>query len=961
MFRLLWAALRSRRGETLALIVLTVLASAAATATPLYLESAERTAIETELEMATANERSVTVSMTTPDANIATAAESMRSKLQAVISWPALTVATGGWVSGTFVKADSKVDAVLAAREGVCDHLKLQGTCPVSTGDVVISQTLAKELNLKPGDTFTYLAFGGGAESPLKVTGVYDEVAAVSESFWAGRSALTPYPNRSANPVFTPAATIVQSGVGSATANADLIAGPGALSKGDLSELASQLRQRVPYGFTPDEARGLRYLLDRVTTTRRALGSSLPAGAVQLLLLCWLVLLLTITYGALQRRGESGVTLLRGAPFRVRLATTFAPPAVILLLFSPFGFVLGLLAAQAMPTAGAGIAAGVTVLVILTTAVIAISRVNAVPLHEALRNVPSRRGGRATLIAEAVAVAVAALAVVQAVSSGPESGIGMLAPVAVALVAGLAAARLVRGIAAGAGAAALRRGRLSLGLATIQLSRRPGADRLVTLIVVAVAMALQAAAAWDVAAKQALTQAETELGAASVMTVARTPRTHLLHAVRTADPEGKWAMAVARENTDEVALVAADATRLAAVTGHADLAGYAGRLRPQGAEQIRVTGSEAVFDFRGEANFVATVEVTVVLEGPDGLPVSGSFTLKPEQTQGKIATPACTAKQGCRLAWLKFAFSPAGLSLIRISQLSPDRTLLAGPEIAAPGRWRTEFNYDRAAHLLMGEDSAMVFYAPRRPGDNPAVRLVVAGNPVPVPALVSGPPDLLYTRELASHPLFGGAERPLDLVAAMPVLPGLPVNGVLTDLEIADLLDDSFDNSALLQVWLGPAAPSDAEARLRAAGLTPIKTETVASRAAQIGVYGAGPGARLRLIAAVIGLLLLLPAMAVVASADRRARAVELKALRLQGVPQSIVDRATGGYGLLVAAAMPVALLTALLTWQVSPTVGHPPDPLVLLAVFTGSAVLLAIAARFAKRALACAVAGGAA
>lgn len=438
MLRLLWASLLSRRGEGLALILLTVLAIGSATAAPLYMEAAGRQAVAAELDAATAAARSFTVDTSVAGGAIGGMTQSLRRQLREDVPYPGLTEITGGWMGGAAVTPGNPTyDARLVSRSGFCQHLTIEGTCPAAQGDVLVSKTMASALGLKAGDTIAYRMFAMERDLPLKVTGVYSEIEAVGDPFWAGRTLLTPYPNRPSNPIFTLDVTIIESGVDTSTAYVDLVAEDGALAGGQIPELARQLDTAMTFPVAVEVSNGLRNLVARVSETCWVLTTTLPAGAVQLLLLCWLVLLLTISYGAVHRRAESGVSSLRGAPFRARLMISFAPTALILLAFGPIGFGAGIVAAQAMPTPVAIAAAGATLLIILATAAIATWRVNAVSLHEALRDVPSRRGGKVAVAAEVAAVAFAVMAVIEALSGSDTISIGLLAPVSVALVVGL--------------------------------------------------------------------------------------------------------------------------------------------------------------------------------------------------------------------------------------------------------------------------------------------------------------------------------------------------------------------------------------------------------------------------------------------------------------------------------------------------------------------------------------------
>jgi putative ABC transport system permease protein len=958
MWRLLWSALGSRKGESAALALLAILAVAAATATPMYMAAADRHAVEAELEAATPGERSITVNMALTGADIVEASERLRERVREFVTYAGLTEVTGGWVTGAAeFEGEPTVGVPLVARSGFCEHLQLTGACAATAGEVVISQSMADQTGLGRGDELPFRIFNGELLLRLTVTGVYAEEGQYANPYWAGRTAMTPAPRRAANPVFTPAATIVRSGVDSATATADLIAGPGSLDGADFDDLAGQLRKLSELALSADMSTGLRWLVGHISQTKALLLASLPPGALQLLVFCWLVLLLTITYGAVQRQAQSAVSALRGAPARYRIITSSAPAALVLLLLGPLGVAAGWLAAQLSPrppvlTPLALAMAGATVLIVLMTAAVATWRANAVTLQDALRSVPSRRGGRGLLVAEVMVGAVAVLAVIQVASGDRGAGVGILAPLAVAAAAGLLCARLVRYGAGVAGVTWLERGRLSLGLASLQLARRPGADRLVALMVIAVALAGHAIAAWDISSRETRERAATELGSARVIDVVQVPPAALLAAVRKADPAGEWAMAVTRLRTGTSPVVALDSPRLASVTGSVIDPVLLQRLRPQAPAPLTVTGAEVVFTFAESASLRFPLTVTAGFAGPDGQPAEVDLVITPGQNQVKVATPRCVQAPGCRLAWLDFARGPNGLSLTAITQNSPDRTVLTPTEAGTAARWRLALDGPELARLVIQPGSVTVYYTPP-PRDNPRVKLSVADAPLPLPVLAAGEPSLVDSRELTAHPLFGARERPVLPLSVSASLPGLSTEGVLADLELSTRLADTFGGDGQAQVWLSDSAPSDVDKRLREVGLIPISSKTSGELIDSLDARGAAPGARLQLAAALLGILLLLPAFAVVVAADKRSRTPELRALRVQGMPKAVVRKATGGYGLLVAAAFPIGLLVSYLTWGLSAySVKGSPSPLVLGLGLAAAGTLLWSAAQVAKQRL---------
>ncbi|GHJ49828.1 hypothetical protein Cs7R123_71700 [Catellatospora sp. TT07R-123] len=1008
MLRLVLGVLRSRRAQAVTLAVLAVLSVAAGTAAPLYATAADRAVVAAELRTATPAERAITF---TAEVSAVDGHESslndLRGQALAMTGENTLTQAAGVLVPGRAgVGGPSPVSAPVAARDGVCAHLPLlAGTCPAGAGGAVLSDPTARALGVAVGDDLVFQA--NRAEQPvtLKVAGVYDPAAALRDAdpYWAGRVELTPQPLRAVNPIFVDENTVDSLAADTVVAMLDLYAGPDALTADNAAAVAALLKAELGMpGITV--ANGLPQLLRRIQSTRDVLGLAAPLGAVQLLVVCWFVLLMAVAYTAAGRRTELALGMLRGAPARHRTLLALGPTALVLVLAAPFGVALGWLlvrlltwatfAGQApVPLDGTALlAAAGTLLLVMASAAIAEQRAHGGSLLDALRQVPARRGRRFGLLEPAVIVIALAAVGQSYASADDDGGLALLVPLLLALVAGLLTARLIRPAATAYGANLLHRGRLAAGLASLQVARRPGADRLVALTVVAVALVGQTFSAWDVAGAAARERAELELGAARVLTVYAASRPALLDAVRTADPQGTWAMAVTRQPEGGDLLLGVDSSRLAAVAAWPGLADttaaeVAAALRPKTADPVTVTGGELGLSVYVVTDLGAAMDVSAVLTGPHGEPVTGAFEIGKQVGPAvyRAAVPQCAQAPGCRLAWLSFTRSPHELQLTGLSQFGPDRTLLSATEISSASRWRPQFGAEpevtlfngaqaRAAAALEGaqapqpgsKDYISLHYVPADPRHiSTDIRLAVADGPVPLPVVAAGPRRLAHTRELSKITPLQALARPADVRHVSPVLPGAAADGVMFDLELADRLADTRDNTVTLQVWLNDQAPADAVDRLRKAGLVPVGDETVAARVVRYQEQGAGLALRLHLAAAVLSVLLVALAMLVLAATDRRGRAAELSALRVQGLPGGAAARAARlGNLAMIAVAAPVGALTAVASWTLSAPARAvltsaaeslpipDPDLRVVAPAVVAAAALLLLAALLAGRSL---------
>lgn len=955
MLRLILATLGGRRGEVFALALLTMLTLAVATAAPLFLDEADKRAFTAELDAATPEQRSITATMvgfnSGPDGTLA----ALKDKTRVTNPVTALTE-----IDGMLARPASTLESPLVAREGFCERLVLAGACPQRANEVVAAQTSA----FRTGDTITYPVIGSEEPLQLKVTGVYDPSARVTDPFWAGRAEVTPGAVREGNPLFTPIATFVESKLDGAVVMVDLVADAGSLTQASIEAITSYSAQQTKPTLDTTNFNGLSLLMHRIGLARDQLRSAVGAAAVQLVVLCWLVLLLAVHQLAVRRRPEVALGTLRGVPRPTRLLLAQGPTTLVLLAAAPVGAALGWAAVSllaARPVAMTWVAwalAGFVLLAAIVSAAVAERRAHKVALVEAMRDVPPRQRWRGALAVEGAVVALAVVSITQA-GDRTSAGLAILTPLCLATVFGLLLARLVGPAAGLAGPALVKRGRLGRGLSILYLARRPGADRLATLIVIAVALLTHAAISWDAVRVRVADQAATELGADRVLTVQARSRAVLLSAVRAVDPQGQWAMAVARQGSS---LLAVDSTRLANVahwidgTDPAEPAEVAKLLRPKAMDPIVVTGQRLAVHTTVTKPMARSIPVTAMLQGPDGQKVTGELRISPEPGEhvATLDVPACARPPGCRFAWLSFPWSPDDVVITALTQQGPDK-VLADP-IDQIARWRTSFGREAEVTVTAGgddgadgDDGLHLRYRPSgRPPPQVDARIQAADAPVPLPVVVKGEPELMDTRESPTRYLFTG-RRLVEVASALPELPGVAADSAtLVDLEYADRLSDSFDNAARLEVWLNESAPSDVDARLRERGVVTIAQETIAQRTARYRTSGTALGEAMRLGAGAAGVVLTALALLVIAATDRRRRLAELESLRHQGIPVAQARRAMGGFGIVVACALPIGIVAGLVAAGLGGIAGSAAT--VGIAVVLGAAVLAGAAALAGRR-----------
>ncbi|MER7274759.1 hypothetical protein ABT369_09905, partial [Dactylosporangium sp. NPDC000244] len=418
----------------------------------------------------------------------------------------------------------------------------------------------------------------------------------------------------------------------------------------------------------------------------------------------------------------------------------------------------------------------------------------------------------------------------------------------------------VGGAARAAGAGGPRRPPAA-ALAALRLARQPSGRRLLTVLVVAVALLGFAATGVAVAAAAQDRRADIAVGASRVLTLGPVTRQRLLAVTRAADPDARYAMAVVASPD----LLAVDTTRLSTVAVWRDAPPDAGRtLHPfPAAAPAVVRGDTVAFDITAARLDGLTPDLTAhlaPLDGAPGIEVRLGSLRPGRQTYSGLA--ACTA--GCRLA-----------------DLEVDLPGTAGPTVALtlhdpPTRdWRTP--PDASVTAAPG-GVTFTLQAGARPG---AGQLRPAGVPDRIPVISAAALD---------GPLsaFDDTPVPVTVAATARTLPRLGAHGTLIDLEYADRLSGDSGVADNAEVWLAADAPQSMVDALTAAGLTVTGERTTAGERALLGRAGGALGMRYSLLAGVAAVTLGVAGLVVTTLGASRA---DLVALRRQGVPARVTRR----------------------------------------------------------------------
>ena len=926
MIALVLAMVWSRRGQAMTLALLSLVAVAAAVAAPAYLRAADRAVAAGQLRYASPAERSVVMSTDQPD-------DSFAETGATVLDLPGFHYVYAAEYPTTGLERDDQYRTRLVHRQGVCEHLRVvTGRCAVGEADVVLGARTAVRLGVRAGDSVTlaYAVFNDepdyqvwqarGTAKRFYVAGTY-EVPEAGDIYWGTHGYFAADPgDRPGEPAFVTAAAVSVMEHGPPAQSIDGMAAPGALAvdrlpalrdglaaaRGDLASLGAGVSLQTRLGD----------LMDRIDAGRAAAHLIVPVLAVPLILLACLTIFLAVGYGTEGRRPELAVVALRGARRGQRWWLGAGESLVAIVAGAVAGCLAGqvlvnAVAAWRFPGVGAdpGLAslryAPLATLAVVLTALAAERRQLVSPVSDLLRRAPGVRGRAGTLTVDVVAGLLAVVAAVQlAVSGGTLTGVGMTASALVLVAPALLLAwALLPGVTRYA-RRALRHGRTGAALAGFQLSRRPGATRLFALLTAAVAVAVLAVVAIDVAAQGRATEARLGVGAERVLTVQGGGRQQLLTAVRAVDPDRRFAMAALPLPivSGQPPVLAVDTTRLAAVAswprGGPGRQEVARLLRPEAPEPVVLTGTEVSLDIAATGFTAArgaglTLALSSVTGRGDTVVQLGVVRAGRHTYRQQVAE----CREGCRLNAVRILQAYGTLDVA-------GSLIVRGLGRAEPGAWRAS----AGGTLAAADDGLRVDVA--LSGHPEGVFLQPVDTPYPLPVATAG-----AARGPAITGL-DGRDLPVSRAVRLPVVPGAGAQATLVDLEYADRLTTEPAAAGTAQVWLSGAAPAGIVELLEARGLV-VTGDLRADRVrAQLDEQGPALALGFYALAAVLATLLAAGALILAAAVDRPRRVEDLTALRGQGLSRAAVRRATlPAYPILVLIAAVSGLGIALLGW----------------------------------------------
>jgi hypothetical protein len=974
---------RYRAGRSLVVLVLAAIAVTAAVLTPAYARAAAQSVLTDRLISAPAYATSLTVTaIGTGSAAFQPSQESTLVVTQALNKLPNLRALAGTptvTVDAPIHIPKASIQGRYVYRSDACRLLRVTGTCPADSGEVLISDRTAKAHGYKEGDKVQLTL--GGKSLPRTIAGIYTPIDTASPAWGIHAYFLEGGPpdangDLPMDAVFAGDEEDLKA-VPTATTVSMEIVYPIKVEKvrqSGVPQLRKDLSQLGIATATEDLtfSSALSNLLFDAQTDQDAIARTIPVVAVPLLLLVVGVLMLLVATLTEERGPEIALAKLRG--YGSGKASRFGLGEVLFLiaLGTPIGLVAGLgvteLAARTVMAPGVHVelvwlpfaAAAAALVVAFAAAWVASRRTVRSGVLSLLRRVPHRTGWRAGM-GEGVAAALAVAALVAAWNDR-RSPLALLAPPLLAILAGIIVGRLLSATSSVRMSLARNRGNVATMLASAQLARRPGRHRVVTVITVALALLAFSAAAWDVAATARVKDSETTLGADRVYAVSAVDPQLLISAVRQAAPDGS-AMPVLRhaeryadDTVEVVAVPAAQMEKVVVWPDHdsAQLHQVAQLLHPSAPKEAPVSGTVRMRVTTTVLPRPVRLAVIVAVKGSGpryvtlGALARGTHTYSAQVPEGRFVGLALVRPPG------EINGSPVQLTVTDISSNGQSVVSLSNAD-AWTGSLRTAEG--GGVHVTAGSGLKVEVSAEESTSD---VVVSYLDTPARLPVVLAGetPDD---NRSGNDFQLLAYADQPqqFTVVQRAQALPRAGSHGVLVDLDYAlkqaDATSGVPDTTRFsAEVWANPSAPADLDKRLAAAGVGVVQKQTISQLQDQLSRRAPALAWRLYLLAGVVAALLALGLVLLVARLGARERRHELAALRVTGVGARTLRRGVRRehlalLGLPVIVGFAVGLVSAFLMLPDMPLVSvgvvSTPDwtPAVGALLFAAAAGLLSL------------------
>jgi putative ABC transport system permease protein len=924
--------LRFRAGRSLMVLLLATVATTAAAITPAYVRAAQQSVLRDVLVPASAADTSLRIQGRTsrnivgvPPERLSQTTEEVGRLLAAQPYLNSLLSSDFGFSTVNFRLAKAARGTVINGRlvflDGICDRLAVTGRCPTATGEVMVSQRTADLFGVKAGEPLALSIEGLAGEDGGKpmVTGFYTPRDPASE-FWGLNSLLAftarPFTDGGGTEFFTTDAIFTGTAEGveglpnvqtrrslAYTVNLDPVdLAHMDILAAELTALAANLT-----GTAMNFNSGLPGLLKEIKADQEAVTGSVFIGAVPLLVLALFVLMVLVAALTEERGPEIALAKLHGyGPGRigrfglgeVLVLVTLAAPLGLLVSWAVLLGVIKWWFAPGTPfefMVSPVLAIGAALVLTFIAALAASRRVFGARIVQLLRRIPQRTTWRAGALEGAVvALALAALGTAM---QDRESGLAPLAAPLLAIVVGIIGGRALSYNAATWLVRARRKADVAGLFSAAQLSRRPGRQRIVVAIAIATSLMGFAATGWDVAAQARAETANGTVGAQQVYRASAADVRQLITGVNAAVPDGS-AMAVVRRSEfydgDIIEVLGVQSGRLAqtaAWQGHSaqELAAVAARLSPEVPPPYEVSGP---LTLRIDASGLTGVDFDVVVQisteagaGAGARNVTlgrlrqGSHDYTADVGSGTLSAVVIAREVGDTVevtGTVNLLAITAGGAQLPVGGANSWQPLL-------PAGVRAELSGDDAVRVNITSSG------------NSDVKLIRVRAPKALPVLLTGSVPAGKDTPDWTFPAFGVVPLTFAVSQTAESVPGAHGHGMMTDLDFG--LVQALDTGGIaadylkFEVWAGPGAPADLPQRLAEQGVQVFGLQTLDAYSDQLGRRAPALAMNLYALAGLVALLLVLGIVLLVARISAEERCYELAALRVTGVPESVLRK----------------------------------------------------------------------
>lgn len=966
---LAWAAIRHRRFQAGALVLLSALLTTVAVFGPLYARAMEHAVFLDALDRASVIQSGIVVSqisgrIVTPDP--ADAEKAVPSDIRSVFAAPTVISEARASLTMSRKAGGASADTTVYAPGRGCAQLVITaGRCVVARDEVMVSTDEARFEGWRVGERIEVVpntVTDKKPPEPVLIVGTFDQVR--DDAYWfgvrlTGRAGKVAPVGLGVVPLVDPpivAPTFFRENPERVTITSTFVLRRDAVDVDRLTGLVASVqsaRNRVL--SEPSEPRltsGLAEIGAEVFSGQKQAALLVPLLIGQLAVLALVILGLGTSAAVEQRRPEIALARLRGSGLRDARRILFAELATLVAVGVPIGFLVALpltvWSAHLWLPAGVPLevhwptyAAAALALLAGIGALLLTSRVALrEPIPSLLRRVPPRQHGWAVGLLDVAIITIAIAGVVTIMGGNLSGPLAIATPALLALAVGMLLALIVVPVTSAFGRATLRRGHVASGLTALQIARRPAVRRVVAIVTVTSALLVFATDAYLVASRNREARAALEAGSEFVLrTDAKSPK-QLREVLRAVDPTGKVVAPVAfiqRPNPGSLSTMAVVPAFMAGGAGPTSRTPVPwSRIETRPAPPILLDGDRV--------NLVINqVRVPIILHAspnpsanpvpppdtplPDSVPVkielrngqgepysvpAGRMSLHPKGAQTLGAAVYCT--QACTFTGLSIYRDPdetrtiaGSFRVVRVTVDEQPPLNLTSARWSADGKPVPESSVAAGdADFAQAVPNAATSFTTRF---NSATRTVTVSASQPALPAVVVPPAPTSTRvDLTTVASFAGFDLPAKNVGQVPVAPGDHKNVAVVDYDAVAVGAVKCCTTGSLEVWV---AHDQLMPRVRTAltqARVTVTSET--SRAALRMGFDASASAwalRLGIVVGIAALLLTTLVLILVTVTSWRTRADDYAALRLAGMRKSTTTRVGLGEQLaVIGLAVPV-------------------------------------------------------